>query len=356
MNRNIQRQLAEERGVDIRMPSTALFGISSADRYKNVQERRSRPTFPFSFNITKNENILNGFFHRIALTEFRINWALPNIAGAWANNQIQATIAGQPPQIITLPDGFYTPQDMGDVLADLLDAAFPLYNWTIVTDKASGVMFITCVLIAGGAVQTISFQPLISGVYSGSPYRQLFDLLNFTYSTANLGTVPGLSVYSGTPVLRFTDFVDIVCEQLTAVQDVKDTSTSRSARDVIARIYFDIDMPSDATYENAILNTTFNAAVPPVQTGTTRAAQGYGARMNAVRPFIIYRQFQTPKQIKWLPNTPLGQVEFTLYDDQGRSINDMLYQVFNGNLQSSELAKRYAVACDWNATLLVSEN
>jgi hypothetical protein len=72
--------------------------------------------------------------------------------------------------------------------------------------------------------------------------------------------------------------------------------------------------------------------------------------MNAVRPFILYRQFSTPKQIKWLPNTPVGQVQFDIYDDQGRSINELLLSANAG-----QVAPRYAVACDWNATLLVSE-
>ncbi len=361
MNRNVARQIAPERGVDIRMPSTALLGISSADRYKSIQERRAYPTYPFSFIISKADNLINGFFTRIALTEFRMNWALPNIAACWGNNRIQATIQGQPPQVITLPDGFYTPQDIGDILEDLLDAAFPLYNWTIQTDKTSGILFITCVLTATSALQTISFQPDPANT---SPFRQLYDLLNLTFTPyapvpappiipTNGGTIPALSIFTGVPVLRFTDFIDVVCENLTAVQSVKDTSSSRSPRDVLCRVYLDVDMPSDATYENAVLNTTFNnpaPPAPPTQTATTRAEQGYGARMNAVRPFVLYRQFETPKQIKWLPNTPVGQVQFDLYDDQGRSINDLLLSANAG-----VVAPRYAVACDWNATLLLTE-
>jgi len=346
MNRNISRQLTPDRGVDIREPSTALLGVSSADRYKTIQERRSRPSYPFSFIIAKNDNLMNGFFTRIALTEFRMNWALPNIAAVWGNNRIRVTIAGQPPQIITLPDGFYTPQDIGDILAGILDAVFVGYKWTIAVSKADGILFVTCVLIASGVLQTISFQPDPANL---SPFRQLFDLLNITFNVGSGGTIPALSIFTGVPVLRFTDFIDIVCENLTAVQGVKDTSTSGAPRDVLCRLYLDADMPSDATYATTILSQTRSEPAFAL-TESTMAVEGYGARMNAVRPFIIYRQFATPKQIKWLPNTPVGQVQFDIYDDQGRAINDLLLSANAG-----QVAPRFAVACDWNATLLVSE-
>jgi hypothetical protein len=337
MIRNVSRQLQEDRGVTIRQPSTAFFGVSSADRYRTITERRTRPTYPFSFNISRGESLLNGFFTRLALTEFQINWGLPNISSAWGNNTI---IFKQPapavPFLITLPDQFYTPQDVADVIQNIIQFAFPAIAFLAQCDKATGI-------INFSANVNISFSP----VNLNAVYKELFDMLNFSYNAVAQGTTPALGVNTGIPVLRFTEYIDVVCEQLTAVQDVKDTSTSKTPRDILARIYLDEATPSDATYQNLVATEIRDNAF--AITGYNTNAIGSGAKNNGVRPFIIYRQFATPKQIKWEQALPLGNVIFEIYDDQGRSIQRLLNTAGGIPLQ-------YALTCDWNASLLISEN
>lgn len=72
--------------VIVRPSATTLFAISSTDRYSSYLQRRTNPTSPFSFPIQKNQSLMNGYFRRIAMSEFRMNWTLPNIAAAWGNN------------------------------------------------------------------------------------------------------------------------------------------------------------------------------------------------------------------------------------------------------------------------------
>lgn len=342
MLRNVARQLQEDKGVTIRQPSTAFFGVSSADRYRTITERRGRPTYPFSFNISRGESLLNGFFTRLALTEFQINWGLPNISSAWKNNQIfLVRPAPAAPFLITLADNFYTPQDVADVIQDIVQTAFPAIAFTAACDKSTGI-------IGFSANVNISFRPVnLNGIY-----KELFDMLNFSYNAVAQGTTPALTVYTGIPVLRFTDYIDIVCDQLTAVQDVKDTSTSKTPRDVVARIYLDEATPSDATYQNPVATEIRDNAF--VVTGYNTPAIGSGAKNNGVRPFIIYRQFANPKQIKWEQSVPLGNVIFEIYDDQGRSIQQMLNAASNPATGTTPL--QYALTCDWNASLLISEN
>ena len=84
-----ERDEREGNTIVVTRPSaTALLCIDSDDRYANYGVRRTSPTYPFGFTIQKNESILNGFFRRLALTEFRLNWTLPNIAQAWGNDQL----------------------------------------------------------------------------------------------------------------------------------------------------------------------------------------------------------------------------------------------------------------------------
>jgi hypothetical protein len=342
MLRNVNRQLQEDKGVTIRFPSTAFFGVSSADRYKTIQERRSNPSFPFAFNISKNESLLNGFFHRFALTEFRMDWALPNISSVWSNNKILLKVTGQTPFLITVPDGFYTPKDLADVIEQIVDVQFPTINFTATTDKSTGI-------ITFSATPTFQFSPDPANT---SPFKQLFDMLNFYWNPIGAGTTLATSAVSGVPNLRYTDYIDIVCNQITAVQDVKDVSTALQTRDVLCRIYLDETTPSDATYQNPVQTEIRDGAF--AVTGYNTPDIGSGAKQNGVRPLTIYRQFANPKQIKWEQSIPLGQVIFEIYDDEGRSIQQLLQQAITaGNVN---VPRQYATACEWNCSILISEN
>lgn len=70
-------------------------------------------------------------------------------------------------------------------------------------------------------------------------------------------------------------------------------------------------------------------------------------------PFMLYRQFPYPKQVKWIPEQPLGNVTFELYDDQGRSIQDLWNAI---QPVTSPQGQYYANSFVWDMTLLVTEN
>ena len=106
-NISIEKQLhyAEkgvEGGVDIRNPSTSLLGISSIDRYRqglNVAQTSpitaqlgSSLSSPFDFQITTlGQNLLNGFFTRLAVNEVQFRWTLPTITAR--NNRMYIYVA-----------------------------------------------------------------------------------------------------------------------------------------------------------------------------------------------------------------------------------------------------------------------
>lgn len=341
MIRNVHKQLQEDKGVTIRLPSTAFFGISSADRFKSIQQRRATPTFPFAFNISKGESLLNGFFHRFALTEFRMDWALPNISAVWGNNKILIAVTAQTPYLITLPDGFYTPVDIADTIEQAVDTQFPGIAFTATVDKSTGIMTFS-------ATSTFSLKPDPANT---SPYKQLFDMMNLYWNPVPGGTTVATSAVSGVPNLRYTDYIDIVCSQITAVQDVKDVTTAEQTRDVLCRVYLDETTPSDATYQNPVQTEIRDAGF--AITGFNTPDIGSGAKQNGVRPMTIYRQFANPKQVKWEQNIPLGNVIFEIYDDEGRSIQDLLVKASSSG---SPIPRQYATACEWNCSILISEN
>jgi len=106
-NISIEKQLhygekGVEGGIDIRNPSTSLLGISSIDRYReglNVAQTSpitsatgSSLSSPFDFQITTlGQNLLNGFFTRLAVNEVQFRWTLPTITAR--NNRMYIYVA-----------------------------------------------------------------------------------------------------------------------------------------------------------------------------------------------------------------------------------------------------------------------
>jgi hypothetical protein len=376
-----QLDYAREEGKTIRNPSTALFAMSSEDRYRSLQERRSSPSYPFKFLITKNESLMNGFFTRLAMTEFRMLWSLPNIANAFGTNKLLIDFDDplyDARVVLDIADGFYTPKELAAAITAeianqggypiavvfeeetgtfIFNATTPVefrlfpyqpqyfatYNPAIAYVQGSMVIdsgiyyYASAVAIVGdtpgspGSVwvplnNTVGGLPEwnpTSAAYQGT---QLFDMLQLS------DTIYAATTVSGVPDLRWTDYVDIVCPQLTYQQELKDTTSQPISRDVIARIYLDESVPSDATYAVA-------------------GGAGYGAKNNGCRPFTIYRQFPFPKQIRWSRTQPIGQAEFELYDDQGRSIQSLLPPVFINSVISMS-----ALSTTINFSLLISED
>jgi len=328
-----------DRAVTTRPSSMAVFGLDSDDRYADYNQRRTIPSYPFAINISKNEALLNGFFTRLAVSEFRMNWTLPNISSAWGNNQIQIAwlVGGVPPPagaVITMPTAFYTIQDFCDVFQTLVQAipGNPLPSFTATRAEDGSIVF------ASNTSTTIQFGPVTTNA-SVIKQRQLFDMLSLQPPTTFAATV-----LSGIPNMRATDFIDVVSPQLTYNQDLKDGTSAPIVRDMLVRIYLDESC-------KPIAPPSYVSDASPAITNTPTFTNGND--VNGVLPFVLYRQFAYPKQVNWNKTQPLGNLTFELYDDQGRSLQDLWTAQFS---PSSATGYRFANSFVWNMTLLISEN
>ena len=172
--RNTANYISENQDVEggtvtVRPSATAILAIDSDDRYQNYLQRRQNPTYPFSFNIQKNESILNGFFKRLAMTEFRLNWTLPNLSLAWGNTSLNfhySTTGADNNLLIIIPDGFYSADELRQELQSQIRTVSSTFLVTI-SDKDDN---------------TLSFNAP-SGTFfffesMGSTNRELVDMLN----------------------------------------------------------------------------------------------------------------------------------------------------------------------------------
>lgn len=318
MNRSIASQLEEQNGVDIRNPSTAIFGISSFDRYATVAERNNREngvggTSPNTAVISSRQNFLAGYFTRIALTEVVLRWTLPTIT--FNNNRM--LIGYQPGGVgplsaylltVTGTLGWYNPTTLAAYLQAAIRTATGNAGFLLVSDPLTGQFGAT-----SANTDKFIFRPY---VLSSEPNRiGLYEMMNWTPQSAIEFKT---SQASGVPTMLRTQFVDIVCSQLTANQSVKDSDTGLVARDVLCRVY--------------------------LNDGFTQDPELLGSQ-----PFTLHRQYSFPKQIKWDPKSPVGgYLKFDLYDDQG-------YIISSGAGGAGGAEYDSLVIGDWNITLQLSE-
>jgi len=357
-------------GTTIRPSSTALLTIDSEDRFTDFEKKRAaRPGSynysPYNFNITKNQAIMNGFFTRLAVTEIVFPWAIPNINIRTASIRIfwkigaadtqsylltpdsefqEGTLVGEP----YLPIGFYTPAQLAARLQLALEeitgfsALTVKYGYDEITYssaiKANPSNLPIFAVYTGDSTtpHLISFLPLDANT-SEYPYpsstRQLFDLLGFD-STAELLS----DIIIGNPTYcQAIKYVDIVCPTLVYNQALKDTSSAQHSEDSLCRIYLaNADNSTNQLLTSSDISGSGSQFCPP-----------------GCAPTTLYRQFNVPKYINWIPNQPVsGQLVFRVLDDQGQVLDPQL--LVDVNVTSST---RYpSLPLDWQMTMLVSEN
>ena len=264
-----------DKTITMRQPSTANLMVDSADR-------SSAYRLCNDFVISRNQNLMNGFFTRVGTTEVVFEWTTPNIWGvigdANSGNSgcVYTTDTGD--ASATVSGGFYSQKEYLDAFVRKLNDANLGYTFTIEA-------------IEGGEV-TISFVATTATEFTlaGSAVDLIFGESPVTNTSAVWGTV---GAYIPFLDLRPARYIDIVCTQLTNNQAVKDASTAEHVRDVLCRWYFDYD----------------------AQTPTD--AYGYPILMGYA-PFYLRRIYSPPKQIQWQTNISVGQLSFQLYNNDGQ--------------------------------------
>lgn len=316
----------EDKGTTIRVPSTALLLVDSKDRYRDFVQASQGTTSPYDFNIYKSQSILNGFFHRIALTEIVFPFALYNMVtplqtisfsykvGAGATNTSTITLGAPTPLNFV---GFFTP----DEIASELETQILAINVALTGTTVAYINGYMNFLFPAGVTASFNRDPALPGTT-----YQLFDFLNMNVDNTALQNVQ----LSGYTRCRWTEYIDIVCSQLTYNQDLKDSSTSFIGQDVLARIY---------------LEDEDNKIIPVWDSATNSVLMPVDTQVLGTYPSVIYRKFPHPKQIQWNNEQPIGNLRFQVYDDKGR----ILTSYDNEDLPDYKLP-------NWRMSLLVSEN
>lgn len=296
--------------VTTRPPATANFFINSLDKRGGQKAG--------DFIISPDQSLFNGFFNRITVAEIVLDWGIPNVSPYWKNAQIriQNTFTGTT-VTLNFAQGFYTARNMLEEIVIKANAAFTLLGdpLQLALDLFSGSLGLVSVGVGNDPFQIINDSP------TQRLARQIF-------TPAQLGTIavpnPAPVGPSGFPTLIAsspkilgTSYVDIVSQQLTYNQDLKDNTTAAVKRDVLYRWYFAQDNVPPLYDQFLVEVPAGGGGAPAVQLlvpTNLPILQGY-------TPFLSRRTPPAPKQIAWSPEQPIGQVSFQVYDDFGRIID-----------------------------------
>lgn len=265
--------------VAIRLPSTANLQIDSEDRASGSSG---------DFRITLSQNLLNGFFTRIAVQEIVLDWCVPNVSIIAGNNTISFQEATAVPGLspiytATLPDGHYTAKALMDTLVVKMNAIpgrSPAYTYSIVDSTTS---------IGAKALKTTNSLGMIW--IAGTLQSQLDLPLGFSNSpTDTLGWTESDMVC--VKLLPYS-YIDITSPDLTGNQSLNDATTNRlHSRNALYRWCFAWDGPA------------------PLDAYGYSIFQGY-------MPFVSRRNIAFPKQIRWRGDQPIGQLQFQTYTSDG---------------------------------------
>lgn len=272
----------ETQAMPIRNPSTANLLIDSQDR-NNLASTQST-----DFTITKQANILAGYFTRLGVVELVLNYSKPNISPEYNTDKLSITV-GASTQIITLTEGNYTVYSlMNKILAELnAGSDLPIPN------------------------PALNLFPNVEFSFAGDPGQLNFGAElqpagtpeNFTINDTPLARMLGLAIgiVGGIPLYPITRpnliplqlrYLDFVCAQITYQQGLKDASTSNYTRDILYRW--------NLGWDNVYL---LDQDGYPIN-------QGY-------LPFVQRRYLSFPKMVKWDTQQPIGQLSIQIYDANG---------------------------------------
>lgn len=312
-----------EKGVQIRVPATANLMIDSLDR--PVQD--NNPIYASQFQITKPAALLNGQFNRIATAEVVLEWFTPNISTTYDNNDLVIDLSGSTSgtynQTYFATSGFYTQAQLikwvNLVLNNAGQNVVPAVTWTVAPlGYGAGAVLTPSAAVYVGWGNGSTLAAALQLPYSNAPAPVLYIQYDpntplILRQAADLRR-PAPFALAANPqlppdTLRYIDFVS---DNLTYNQDLQDNSTDKTSRNVLCRWYFAWDNPGLLDeYGFPIL-------------------QGY-------TPFVERRIFNPPKQIKWDPIQPLGNLDFRVFASDG--------ELLKANYQTN-----------WLMTLQVSEN
>ena len=293
------RSFHNEEAVTMRPSYTAEFLVNSADRLNPngvgtadldssatqftlgggvATSQGAKTANGYAVGYGNTASLYNGVFNRLALTEVDMQWGVENISdNLWGNAVvgIVASVAGGAyvTYNLILPPGFYNVAECLQQIVFELNTTIGSSEFYIIAP--GGYINGSSLVGSGQCLLGMKSYGSSFAVLAGSPLAQMLSMPSNIYSQF-------LSIIR--PNLCPINYVDFVCRQLTDNMSLKDGTTANQATPVLTRWYFAPDSDQYDAYGFKIL-------------------QQYA-------PFTSRRAFPSPKEMRWDPKMPIGQLSF----------------------------------------------
>lgn len=449
-------QTGEMGGVDTREPSTAIFAVSSIDRYiiPNNQTTAGQlsaggkilynqgasplpndgfslgvvnplypagvanPSSPYDFVINSNQNLLAGFFTRIAVSEIIFRWTLPTLTSrnnkmyiVWAPGGRSATTAitsnggggviltmasttgystgqtvvvgNQTPYTVTVGNqtttytinGIYT---ISTVTGTTLSLTNPnnLPAFSIITQSGTvGIRYLLTInegwydltnTGAGEGNLAYQVQQAAKTATGSSTFTLVYNQLPASSAAAATGPFNAFNATSGTTdTFWFLRYADPNAPQRVGLFEMMSWESTQT---YATYQYGDpnVSLLSSPFVDITCDQLTYNQAVKDADTGQSHnilcrifivpdAFTGNMANLGS-GPILVHRAFPFPKQIRWRGNQNIGGgLRFQVWDSQGYLLTTN--EGITGATASGAASLSYydADMGDWTMTMLASE-
>jgi hypothetical protein len=208
---------------------------------------------------------------------------------------------------VTVPVGFYNGTELATAVNQAITAmgaalptpVVPASMPTLAYDPISGIFTFTGPVTPQSAtynnwvIASPYTYPIGAGNTANTLGKDIMSIMGFSPTqTPNVNNTGPFNTFraAGAAPLVFTQYIDICSPLLCQYQFFRDGSTTNLARrsDVVCRLYVSNNV---ATQEE-----------------------------EGARPFIIHRQFNNARVMRWVSESSIGQLDINLFDDVGQPL------------------------------------
>lgn len=249
------------------------------------------------FLISSPAALIYGYIDRIVVTQIQLQYNIPTVCEGKNDTLVIEWNAGADNEEITIPFGFYTPDELAAAIEAVITNNVTLapLGITVTYDVKDGFFF--------SSANNIDFSfPSPSYLFSVTPaytpaevnkILKTYKLIGMTVDNSETTNRPNQRSFQY-PSFLYTPYIDFYSDVLTNYQTIKDNNTSiAKPKGLVARI---------------LLSGAGN-----LQLTTDTTALGSA-------PFVMTADLNNPKVIKWSPDVAVPSIDFQLRDCYGELI------------------------------------
>jgi hypothetical protein len=276
--------------------------------------------------LQTSRNLLYGYFSRVALTQFQLNYNVPTVVTGY-NDLIGVVTAGNvAPVYVALRQGYYTPNQLAaEIQLQVRAGVAALPAFTCLPPQNPVTVGIQAAIVGGFTANAIpvwfqfstgggpamnfilGYDTVGSGAIPPDVQRRVArasrligmnkPMIGYAEGQNPLTTAPTqwTAIQGGVPNLMPTDYVDIVSKTLSNYKDNKDDNSSQQSPGcVLGRIYL-----------------TEGQSASSIANGWPQAS------LQGQSPQVFTKDWYNPNWSQWSPNQSISSVDITLLDMWG---------------------------------------